>query len=88
MAITTGHITVTTTRVQIDGQSPNPSVLHISNDDNTQTLYIGDGNVTTSNGLRLEKLERIVITLNPGESLYAISSIGAHSISWLRQTMY
>jgi len=86
MAITSGQITVTTSRVQVDGASANPSALHVHNNDNTSTLYLGGSSVTTSTGLQLLKLDSIELQLNPGESLYAISSSGSHLISWLRQT--
>ena len=88
MALSSGNLTVGTTPTQIDGQSPNPSVLHVSNDDNTQAIYIGNETVTTVNGLRLEKLERITITLHPGEALYAVSEKTGHIMSFLRQTLY
>jgi hypothetical protein len=88
VALSSGQVTVGTTPTQIDGQSPNPSVLHISNNDNTQAVYIGNATVQVLGGLRLEKLERITITLNPGESLYAISEKSGHILSFLRQTMY
>lgn len=86
MAITSGQITVGTSAVQIDGCSANPSSIHIHNNDNTNDLFLGNGSVTTSNGLRLQKLDSIEIILNPGESLYAISAGGSHAASWLRQT--
>jgi len=86
MAITSGQITVTTSRVQVDGCSANPSRLHIHNNDNTADLFLGNDSVTTSNGLRLPKLDSIELTLNAGESLYAISAAGSHAVSWLRQT--
>jgi hypothetical protein len=88
MALSSGQITVGLTPTQIDGMSTNPTVLHISNNDNTQAVYIGAGNVQVLGGLRLEKLERITITLHPGESLYAISEKEGHVISFLRQTLY
>lgn len=88
MALTSGQVTVGLTATQIDGQSPNPIVLHISNNDNTAAVFIGDGNVQVLGGLRLEKLERITITLNPGESLYAVSEKTGHVLSYLRQTLY
>jgi hypothetical protein len=87
VAITSGQITVGTSRVQVDGSSANPSSIHIHNNDNTNDLFLGNGEVTTSNGLRLQKLDSIELTLNPGESLYAISAGGSHSASWLRQTL-
>jgi hypothetical protein len=86
MAITSGQITVGTSRIQVDGCSHNPSRLHVHNNDNTNDLFLGNDSVTTSTGLRLLKLDSIELILNPGESLYAISAGGSHSASWLRQT--
>jgi len=86
MAITSGQITVGTSRVQVDGSSANPSRLHVHNNDNTADLFLGNDSVTTSNGLRLLKLDSIELTLNAGESLYAVSAAGSHAVSWLRQT--
>ena len=87
MAITSGQITVGTSRVQVDGCSHNPSRLHVHNNDNTNSLFLGNGSVTTSTGLQLLKLDSIELELNPGEALYAISAGGSHAVSWLRQTM-
>jgi hypothetical protein len=88
MALESGQVSVGLTPTQIDGSSANPSTLHISNNDNTSALYIGNDQVALLNGLRLEKLERVTITLNPGESLYAISDKTGHILSYLRQTQY
>jgi hypothetical protein len=88
MAITSGQQTIGTTRQLVDGISPNPSRLHIHNMDNTNSIYLGNEGVTTANGLQLVKLDSIELVMNPGESLYAVSSSGTHTISWLRQTQY
>jgi hypothetical protein len=88
MAITSGQQTIGTTRQLVDGISPNPSRLHIHNMDNTNSIYLGNEGVTTANGLQLLKLDSIELVMNPGESLYAVSSAGTHTISWLRQTQY
>jgi hypothetical protein len=88
VAITSGQQTIGTTRQLVDGISPNPSRLHIHNMDNSADIYLGNEGVTTANGLALLKLDSIELVLNAGESLYAISATGTHSISWLRQTQY
>jgi hypothetical protein len=88
MAITSGQQTIGTSAQLVDGISPNPSRLHIHNMDNSVDLYLGNNTVTTTTGLRLEKLDSIELVMNPGESLYAVSSAGTHTISWLRQTQY
>lgn len=87
MAITSGQITVGTSAVQVDGSSANPSRLHVHNNDNTNSIFLGGSSVTTSTGLQLLKLDSIELELNAGESLYAVSASGSHTISWLRQTM-
>lgn len=86
MAITSGQQAIETARQLVDGISANPSRLHIHNMDNTKTLYIGNNSVTIANGLALQKLDSVELTLNAGESVYAISETGTHTISWLRQT--
>jgi hypothetical protein len=88
VAITSGQQTITTSRQLVDGISPNPARLHIHNLDNTKVLFIGGDSVTIANGLGLQKLESIELTLNAGESVYAITESGEHLISWLRQTLY
>ena len=88
MAISTGHVLVSTVPIQIDGISTNPSRLLIHNMDNTKTLFIGNGDVSIANGLGIQKLDSVEITLNPGEALYGISETGSHLVTWLRQTLY
>jgi hypothetical protein len=83
--LTTGQTTAGTVAVQLDGTSNSNWQIHISNDDNTDTLYIGNGDVTTSNGLRLYKLEKLVLNMNPGESLHVISTKDGHTLSWMKQ---
>lgn len=86
MAITSGQTIVGTSATQIDGSSANPSRLHIHNQDNTNSVFLGNISVTTSTGLQLLKLDSIELELNPGEALYAVSAGGSHTVSFLRQT--
>jgi hypothetical protein len=86
MAITSGHTTIGLTATHIDGASPNPSRLHIHNNDQQANLFVGGQDVTTTTGLIIEKLDSIEISLNPGETLYGVSDQGGHVVSWLRQT--
>lgn len=88
MAISTGQVLVGTIPIQIDGVSTNPSNLHIHNMDNTKVVYLGNGDVSITNGLGVQKLDSLEITLNPGEALYAVSETGSHLVTWLRQTLY
>ncbi len=83
--LTTGQTTAGTVAVQLDGTSNRNWQIHISNDDNTDTLYIGNGDVSSSTGLRLYKLEKLVLNMNPGETLHVISTKEGHSLSWMKQ---
>ena len=83
--ITTGQITVGTTRVEIDGTSVSNFKLHIHNMDATDDIYIGNETVTTANGFSLFKQDSVEIECYPGERIFAISSKGNHPISYLKQ---
>lgn len=84
--ITSGTLTVSTSAVQIDGNSVQPAVLKIRNNDSTKTLYVGNSDVTTANGLPIDKLTTMEFKLPPSESIHMISDAGDHSVSWLRIT--
>lgn len=82
--ITTGSQTVGVTRVQIDGISTKWTHLHIRNNDSTKTLYIGNADVTTANGLPVDKLTTLEFDLPPTATVYMISESSGHSVSWMR----
>jgi hypothetical protein len=84
--ITSGQTVIGLVPTAIDGQETNPYRLTIKNNDNTQTLFLGNSQVTINNGFKVEKLETIQLTINPLELLYAVSSASNHVISWLKQT--
>lgn len=84
--ITSGTLTVGTTAVQIDGNSVQPCVIKIRNNDSTKTLYIGNSNVTILNGLPMDKLVTLEFKLPPGEAIHMVSESAGHSVSWLRIT--
>lgn len=84
MAIYSGSQTVGVTPVQVDGASVHWTHLHIRNNDSTKTLYIGNSNVTTANGLPVDKLTTMEFDLPPNQHLYMVSESGDHSISWLK----
>lgn len=85
MAITTGQMTVGTVASQIDGTSVSNFKLHIHNMDNTDTLYIGGPDVTTSNGLAVQKLESIKLECYPLDAVWVVSPKTGHTISYLKQ---
>lgn len=84
MAITSGSQTIGTTAVAVDGIAASPCVIYIRNNDSTKTLYIGNSDVTTANGLPIDKLSTQNFALPAGAQVHMISSDTGHSISWLR----
>lgn len=87
MTITSGQQAIGTAATPIDGRWANPSRITLQNLDNTDTVYIGGSDVTTSNGLGLLKLETIQFDLEPLEQLYVVATKTGHTISWLRQAV-
>lgn len=85
MAISTGQMLVGTTPLQIDGTSTSNFRIHIHNMDNTDTLYIGNDDVSITNGLGLTKLDSLELNCYPGETLFVVSPKTGHQISWLKQ---
>jgi diaminopimelate epimerase len=85
MAISSGQLQAGTTRQQIDTSSSNPFRLHIHNNEATTSIYVGNSEVTTENGLRLESKDSLELFMNAGESIYVISTSNNHLITWLKQ---
>jgi hypothetical protein len=84
MPISSGQITVGTTAVQVDGTSQSVYRLHIHNNDNQVNLYLGGPNVTTANGLILEKSDTTEIQVPPGDAVWIVSSSTNHIVSYLK----
>lgn len=82
-----GRASIGTVATPIDGVYQGYSNLTIHNDDNTDTVYIGGSDVTTSSGLTLKKEDTIQFELAPLEQLFVVSGKTGHTISFLRQTI-
>ena len=88
MTLFSGTTTVGTAATLIDGVAyNNPVLLHIHNNDNTDSVYIGGSNVTTSNGLKLLKQDSLEITLHQANSVYCVSDKNGHVVSWIAQRL-
>ena len=84
MPITSGQLTVGTSAVQVDGSSTQNFYLHIHNNSNTQTLYIGgDSAVSSSTGLHLMANDSIELQMGAGDNVWVISSSSGHPVSWM-----
>jgi len=79
MAVSNGKVTVGTAATVIP-------VSSVNNDDNTDTLFLGDAAVTSANGLRLVKLESLTLLMRPADRLFVVSTKSGHSLSWLAIT--
>lgn len=82
-----GQLSVGTTPTKIDGQSNNPVVLHIHNDDNTDNLYIGNQTVTPTTGMIIPKLDSIELTMHQGNTIWCVSTKNNHTVSWIAQVL-
>lgn len=82
-----GQLSVGTVPSKIDGQSNNPVVLHIHNDDNTDNLYIGNQDVTHTTGMIIPKLDSIELTMHQGNTIWCVSTKNNHTVSWIAQVL-
>jgi 2-keto-3-deoxy-6-phosphogluconate aldolase len=83
MPIQSGQITAGTAAVEIPFTSTMPFNLEIKNLDNTDDLFIGNGNVSTTTGLKLDKEERISLTVGPSDKVFVVSAKGTHSVGFV-----
>lgn len=84
MAITSGQLTVGTTRVQVDGNSTGWAHLHIKNLDANNRLYVGSSDLTLENGYHVDKKEFIEFDIPPGQAVYLLTSTGTIDVAWMR----
>jgi hypothetical protein len=90
MAFYSGQTSVGTAATLIDGvllnaAGGNPYRLYIHNNDNTDAMFLGGDNVTTSTGLMVDKGVMMSLTVSPADRLYAVSGKAGHVISWLTE---
>ncbi|MFZ9274970.1 MAG: hypothetical protein ACO24S_07475 [Ilumatobacteraceae bacterium] len=86
MTLSTAQYSIGTTVTEIVKPQANPQMVYIHNNENAQQVYIGGSNVTTSNGVHVDGKEDHSFVLNPGESLYCVSS-NTSSISVMTQVL-
>ena len=81
MAIITSQVAVTTSRVKI--VDVDNVVRKVRLHSELGALYIGNVGVTSSNGLKLDNNDKILIDLAEGEDLYAVTASGTTNLSIL-----
>lgn len=85
MIVSSQHA-VGTAAIQIASPDDNPQLVivhdhdHTSNDD----VFLGGPDVTIANGLHLPKTETIEITIDAGDSLYAVADNGSVEVHVLQ----
>ena len=72
-------VTVGTTRVLAVAADDTHRVVYIHHQSNN-SIYIGGSDVTTSNGLHIEKDDTVAIDLPSRQDIYAIASHAAQEI--------
>lgn len=86
MGITQNNVAVGTAAVALNAPQVMPGVVHITNLDNTDTVFVGGSAVTTSSGHGIEKSANIDLNVYPLQVLYAISTKTGHNVSWVHIT--
>ena len=88
MPVSSGQVTVGTVATLIDTTDVMPWRLQVNNNDNTDTVFLGGANVTTTNGMAVQKLEHQVFEMSPLDRVYAVSTKAGHTISFIKITQH
>jgi hypothetical protein len=87
MALTSSQVLVTTSPTLLVSGKSNPQHVHMHLHDNTDNVYLGNSNVTTSTGMRLIKQDSFEITLLPANNLYGIITTSTATVSIIVQDL-
>ena len=83
MPVRSGRVSVGTTATPIPVTSSMPFRLEIKNLDNTDDVYIGNVDVTTSNGLLLARQEPFEMSLAPLDIVNLVSTKVGHQVAYI-----
>ena len=86
MPVSSGLVSVGTAATLITTCGVNGGSLHVSNLDNTDTIFIGGATVVVNAGHALPKSASEDFVVYPGQQLFAVSSKAGHSVSYLLVT--
>ena len=81
--ITSGVVTVGTVATKIHNNFSMEGSLHVSNLDNTDTIFIGGPSVVVNSGHALPKSLSEDFMVPAGDSFYAVSSKTGHSVGFV-----
>ena len=82
MPMINGSITVGTVATLISHAGSMPGQLHVSNLDNTDTIFLGGAAIALNAGYALQKSSSEDFVMYPGQSMYAISSKAGHAVAF------
>ena len=82
MPITNGSIAVGTAATLITTCGVNPGTLHISNLDNTDTIFLGGSTVVVNAGHTLLKSQSDDFIVYAGQQMFAVSTKNGHSVAF------
>ena len=80
--MTNGSITVGTVATLVSHAGVNPGQLHVSNLDNTDTIFLGGPAITVNAGHALQKSASEDFVMYPSQSMYAVSTKAGHAVSF------
>ena len=83
MAVKSGQMAVGTTASEIPVTCKQPFRIQVKNLDNTDSVFIGNGDVTAETGMRLAKEERIEFFLAPFDKLSVVSTKAGHKVAFV-----
>ena len=82
MPINNGLIAVGTAATLISHAGVNPGQVHISNLDNTDTVFVGSAGIEVNSGHALFKSTSEDLVMYPGQSMYTVSTKTGHSVAF------
>ena len=86
MTMTTAQVSVTTTATLLCAANAMSQRVTVHNNENSQQIFLGNSDVTTSTGIHLDGKEERQIILNPGEGLWGVSA-NTNAVSVMIQKM-
>jgi len=81
---TSAQVTVTTTATLLVAANIMDQTVWLHNLGGG-AVYLGDANVTTSNGYKLDNGDKMQVPVGDHEGLYGIAASGTHTMAILRQ---
>jgi hypothetical protein len=76
-----GQVTITTAATLIIDTGTTYREVHLHGE--SGAFYVGQSNVTTSTGFKLDNNQKVIMTLTPTDKLYGITTTGTSTCGYL-----